>query len=299
MSFPKSEHLQIGEDSGFYITKKYLGGGAFGSVWKGYHIKNPSHKYAIKKVDMLACTKKGKGAENVELIRNEINALKEFKKIKPKNVVNFVSFVKEPTTNIYYIIMELVKGVQLKNLDKNVIIKNLKPIILQIATGLECMHSRGIVHRDIKPENLILDNVTKQIVIVDLGLACQEKETRRKLEIDKDVKISECSGEAGTKGYKDPIILERGETTCKSDIYSLGISLYRLITGLKPKLALTATSESPSEFRDHIYADFKHDTHVISKLKIPNKIKELINSMLEPLNHKKRPSASDILKILK
>ena len=77
--YPKSGNVQLGQNSGYYITKKYLGGGAFGSVWEGYHIKNPSCKYAIKKVDMLSCIKKGKGAHNLQLIRNEVNVLAALK----------------------------------------------------------------------------------------------------------------------------------------------------------------------------------------------------------------------------
>ena len=101
--------IQLGEKSGYYITKKYLGGGAFGSVWQGYHIKNPSHKYAIKKVDMLLCIKKGKGAHNVQLIRNEVNVLATLKPLLISNIVQFVDFVEEPSANIFYIIMEKVQ----------------------------------------------------------------------------------------------------------------------------------------------------------------------------------------------
>lgn len=309
--YPKPGNIQIGQQTGYYITKKYIGGGAFGSVWEGYHIRNPHHKYAIKKVDMLACTKKGKGANNLSLIKNEVITLKTIKPLCAPNIVTFVDFIEEPTTNIFYIIMELVKGTQLKQLPCAFISQNIKNIISQVATGLNCLHKLGLVHRDIKPENLIMDK-HMNVVIVDLGLACKEISAKKKTRLREPTEIEEkmnvntslimdCIGRVGTAGYQDPVMMEKGISTTKSDIYSFGVSLYRLLIGHRPKMSTSSSYYSTdSTSAGQIQEEFQNDVKMLNNMpNISKDIKTLIISMLNPFDRHSRPSSDDILKMVR
>lgn len=82
------------------------------------------------------------------------------------------------------------------------------------------MHKKGIIHRDLKPDNiLVLDKDSMQVCIADLGLACYFSDTASLLK------------KCGSPGYVDPDILKNLPCTEKSDIFSLGCLLFKLITG--------------------------------------------------------------------
>src|SRR6266478_6309550 len=91
-------------------------------------------------------------------------------------------------------------------------------IARQVCAGLAAAHERGVIHRDLKPANLMLDG-TGKIRITDFGLASIAASIE-----DADVK-------AGTPAYMAPEQLEGKEVTAKSDLYSLGLVLYEILTG--------------------------------------------------------------------
>ena len=99
-------------------------------------------------------------------------------------------------------------------------------IARQICAGLAAAHERGVIHRDLKPANLMLDS-TGRIRITDFGLAS----------IAASIEASDVR--AGTPAYMAPEQLEGKEVTVKSDVYSLGLVLYEILTG---KRAFNATT---------------------------------------------------------
>ncbi len=99
-------------------------------------------------------------------------------------------------------------------------------IARQICAGLAAAHERGVIHRDLKPANLMLDS-TGRIRITDFGLAS----------IAASIEASDVR--AGTPAYMAPEQLEGKEVTVKSDLYSLGLVLYEILTG---KRAFNATT---------------------------------------------------------
>ena len=87
-----------------------------------------------------------------------------------------------------------------------------------LATDL--MHKHNIFHRDIKPDNiLILDKNEMLVCIADLGLACRRED------------LNALNSKCGTPGYVDPEVLEGTAFSTRSDVYSLGVLLFNLITG--------------------------------------------------------------------
>lgn len=134
--------------------------------------------------------------------------------------------------NISYIVMELVQGKTLKELikeDGKMHWKKAVEIAYQIAQGIEHAHKNHIIHRDIKPHNIIVTDDMK-IKVTDFGIA--------KAVTSSTITMS---GDAiGSVHYFSPEQAKGGHTTEKSDIYSLGVVLYEMLTGVVP-----FTGESP------------------------------------------------------
>ena len=126
--------------------------------------------------------------------------------------------------NIYFIVMELVEGITLKDYitkKGKLSIKEATSIAIQVSLGLEAAHARNIVHRDIKPQNIIISTDGK-VKLSDFGIA----------RVASSNTIS--SNAMGSVHYSSPEQVRGGYSDAKSDIYSLGITLYEMVTGRVP-----------------------------------------------------------------
>ena len=134
----------------------------------------------------------------------------------------------------YFYAMEFVEGETLDNLIKRsgpLEVKRALEITMQVAAGLAAVHKKKLVHRDIKPSNIMVSFEEEGVVtakIIDLGLAKVVDEAGAQ------TTISATGAFAGTPEFASPEQIVGGEVDIRSDLYSLGVSLWQMLTGQVP-----------------------------------------------------------------
>jgi eukaryotic-like serine/threonine-protein kinase len=119
------------------------------------------------------------------------------------------------------------------------------PLVSQMAAGLRAAHQAGIVHRDLKPGNVILvaNGSGPRVVVTDFGLA-------RSAEEPGSSSVTGALGMVGTSAYISPEQVEGRDVTATSDIYSLGVVLYEMVTGVKPFFSDTALATAVMRLKE-------------------------------------------------
>lgn len=138
------------------------------------------------------------------------------------NIVNIYDVGSE--NGMHYIVMEYVEGITLKTyIEKKgqLTFKEAVSIAIQVGRGIEAAHNKGIIHRDIKPQNIIISTEGK-VKVTDFGIARAATSNT----ISSDV--------MGSVHYASPEQARNGFVDGKSDIYSLGIVMYEMVTGRVP-----------------------------------------------------------------
>jgi len=149
-----------------------------------------------------------------------------------------------------YIAMEYVEGKSLRDIidAKNISFEKAIELISQVGDGLSFAHQHGIVHRDIKPENIMLDKYGR-VKILDFGLAKYKGVTR----------ITREGTTMGTPHYMSPEQVKGHELDQRSDIYSLGVVMYELLSGELPfagqyeaAILYAIVNEEPTRISKHL-----------------------------------------------
>ena len=138
------------------------------------------------------------------------------------NIVNIYDVAED--RGLYYIVMELVEGITLKEYIQKkgkLTPKEVIGITLQVCAGLEAAHSNNIIHRDVKPQNIIISKEGK-VKVTDFGIAKATSSNTISTNV------------MGSVHYTSPEQARGGFSDIKSDIYSLGITMYEMITGSLP-----------------------------------------------------------------
>ncbi len=132
----------------------------------------------------------------------------------------------EEYNNQLFISMEYIEGVTLRSNKQPLSEKRILDIGIQVAEGLAAAHDKGIVHRDIKPENIMIrkDGIVQ---IMDFGLAKLRENTGIS-------RLTKAGTTMGTMGYMSPEQVQGLDVDHRTDIFSLGVVLYELITGESP-----------------------------------------------------------------
>ena len=203
--------------SGRYEIQDIIGVGGMANVYKAFdRVENRYVAVKILKEQFL---------EDEELRQRFKNESKAIAVMSHPNIVKVfdVNFGEE----LLYIVMEHVEGINLKEYiqhRKSVDSKETLHIVMQILRALQHAHDKGIIHRDIKPQNiLLLQNGT--IKVTDFGIARFNRG---------DVKTPEDTSAIGSVHYVSPEQVRGEYTDAKSDVYSVGIVLYEMLTGQVP-----------------------------------------------------------------
>jgi serine/threonine protein kinase/Flp pilus assembly protein TadD len=234
--------------AGRYQIIEELGRGGMGKVYKALDTEL-NEKIAIK----LLKPEVSADEETIERFRNE---LKTARQVSHKNICRMYHLTKEEGN--YYITMEYVPGEDLKRLIRKIgqmPVGRTISIAKQVLEGLAEAHSMGIVHRDLKPQNIMVDE-GGNVRIMDFGIA-RSLATKG---------ITGAGVMIGTPEYMSPEQVEGKPVDQRSDIYSLGIILYEMVTGRVPfegdtpfTVGVKHKSEpprDPKELNPQIPADF-------------------------------------------
>lgn len=136
--------------------------------------------------------------------------------------------------DIYFIVMEYVKGLTLKQYiqqHQHIPVEKTLDIMQQITSAISHAHQHGIIHRDIKPQNILIDD-EDHVKITDFGIATALSATS----------ITQTNAVLGSVHYLSPEQARGGMANKKSDIYSLGIVMFELLTGRLPFSGESAVS---------------------------------------------------------
>ncbi len=220
--FPARMDDRKRERFGRYEILAELGRGAMGIVYKARDPKI-NRVVAVKTISLA-----GQPPEEEQEYRERFFREAEAAgRLSHPGIVTVFDVGEEPETRAPYIVMELVPGQSLEKLllskeDRKLPLEEALPLALEVAEALDCAHAQGVVHRDVKPANILLteDGHAK---IADFGVA--------KLNLANATAVGRT---LGTPAYMSPEQLSGDPVDGRSDLFSLGVILYTVVTGYKP-----------------------------------------------------------------
>lgn len=197
------------------------------------------------------------------------------------NVVNVYDVGED--RGLYYMVMELVEGITLKEyIEKKGRLshKEVISIAIQMCSGIGAAHAAGIIHRDIKPQNIIISKDGK-VKVTDFGIA-------------KAVTSNTISTNAmGSVHYTSPEQARGGFSDQKSDIYSIGITLYEMVTGQVPFDGDSTVSVAIKHLQEEITAP----SELVSD--IPYSLEQIILKCTQKNAERRYPNTDELIQDLK
>lgn len=191
-----------------------LGSGQFGTVYKGEH---PIHgDVAVKVLERRGTESDDKWVQRKNGLLEEGQRLKD---AEHDRVVRVYSILHDATEDKIYLVLHLCSGGSLDNRyrQRPLSVLETRDMCTDVAIGLECVHQRGLLHRDIKPANILI-GTDGRAKLGDFGLVTDEV----------------ILGYGSMAGYSDHVAIEvwsNCQTSVKSDIWALGMTVYRILHG--------------------------------------------------------------------
>ena len=202
----------------YNILNDRIAHGSFSDVFIGIHRYNNT-KVAIKRIKVKNCKKLDK------LVEREINIHSRLDHI---NIIKLYDYIINYKTNYVYLIMEYCVNGNLKEYQSNHNFTELEiqHFIQQIVDGLHYLYDNSVFHRDLKPQNILLDEYNC-IKLIDFGLS---REFQESLSSPSNLFDTFC----GSPMYMSPEIIQHHKYDNTSDLWSLGVIMFELITGNTP-----------------------------------------------------------------
>jgi serine/threonine protein kinase len=228
-----------------FEVKEKIGAGGMSTVYKGNH-KTLGYPVAIKILHP------GLAGDKSFISRFEREA-RAASALRTNNIASVIDFGSED--DIYFIVMEYIDGPDLGRIladlrdasdQRNCLPTEMALLILEeVCYGLKEAHAQGIIHRDIKPSNILL-NRRGEVKIADFGLARDTGSPARATEYD----LTQPGTVVGTPSYMSPEQAAGKPIDHRTDIFSVGVMAYQLLSGAKPFRGETPTDAQESIIRD-------------------------------------------------
>ena len=250
--------IGIGNFLGGFKIERELGRGGMGIVYKAHEL-SLNRKVALK----ILSQRLSSDEEFIKRFQREAQVIAA---LNHPNIVNILSCGKDH--GLYYFAMEYVNGKDLGQIlqeKTSIPLEQALSITSQVASALDEAGGKGVVHRDIKPSNIMIDEMGRAKV-TDFGVAHLE---------NSDAKLTRTGLFLGTPEYASPEQATGRPLDVRSDIYSLGAVLYRMLSGKPP-----VTGESPLAVMTKIAAE---PVIPISQINpsVPKPVSELIEKMMD------------------
>ena len=213
-------NLLVGTEIGKYQIVEFLGRGAMADVYKAYQPALGRH-VAIKILHAFLAADE----DFLSRFQREAQAIAALRHPRIVQVYDF-----DVADDSYYMVMEFLDGhtleVQLQEMEANneiMLFSEAIRITRDAASALSYAHGRGMIHRDIKPANIMIDR-ENQVILTDFGIAKILSSTRH----------TATGSIVGTPYYMSPEQGQGDVADARSDLYSLGIMFFRMVTGRLP-----------------------------------------------------------------
>ncbi len=212
----------VDQTLGKYELRERIGRGGMAEVYKAYHA-------ALDRFVAIKILHPFLGEEPEFKGRFEREA-RNVARLRHSNIIHVYDFEFDPRRDLYYMVMEYIDGLTLRDRlaeagaeGEPIPVEEAIRIVTPLASAIAYAHSRGMVHRDIKPANIMID-ADERVVLTDFGIA----------RMVSGPNVTASGSMVGTPAYMSP---EQGLGQAgdhRSDIYSLGVVLYQLVTGATP-----------------------------------------------------------------
>ena len=213
---PQIAKQQLGK----YLVDKEIGRGAMGAVYLGYDPAT-DHRVALK---TMALAQEFSGSDLVDARARFLREAEMAGRLEYPDIVSIIDAGEE--NGLAFIAMELVEGKDLSEYtapDRLLPLEHLIPIMARVAAALAYAHTRGVTHRDIKPGNIMVDLTRDVVKVMDFGVARVADAARTRTGVV-----------LGTPTFMSPEQLAGQNIDGRSDLYSLGVTFFQLLTGQLP-----------------------------------------------------------------
>ncbi|WP_428261604.1 protein kinase domain-containing protein [Haliangium sp.] len=275
--------LTVGQQVGEYVIEEKIGEGGFGDVFKAVHP-------LIGKVVAIKVLHRRYSAQP-EMVSRFIAEARAVNQIRHRNIIDIFAFGQIDDGRHYYV-MEYLEGMTLEDLlaaHGPMALEDALPVLRKLARALDAAHSKGIAHRDLKPDNVFMvfdEEHGYEPKLLDFGIA-------KLLVEDAPQKHKTRTGAPiGTPQYMSPEQCRGRGVDHRTDIYGLGIMVYRMLTGALPF--------DGEDYMDVLLAQIQQEAQPPSELvpDLPMGVDEAIEWMLQKDPSERPPNLLTALRSL-